>query len=157
MKTIGFLMLILILVATVSTMAYVGQPKAESPATVIRPAGAAVPDSVLAEETKPAAVVKMTGWMKFDPAKVTVNVGDTVEWKNTSIVVHTVTCDTKKAADPKHVALPEGAEPFDSGNVSAGKTFTHTFTVAGTYKYFCIPHEKMGMVGEVEVKPVAVK
>ena len=30
-------------------------------------------------------------------------------------------------------------------------TFSFTFEEPGTYDYFCIPHEKMGMVGSVTV------
>jgi plastocyanin len=33
-----------------------------------------------------------------------------------------------------------------------GNTYQHTFTVPGTYRYFCQPHESNGMVGEVVVK-----
>ena len=65
-----------------------------------------------------------------------------------------VTCDPSKARDAAaHVALPAGAEPFDSGTVKAKGAYRHTFTVAGRFRYFCIPHERMGMVGEVEVLP----
>ena len=31
------------------------------------------------------------------------------------------------------------------------KTYSLKFTVAGTYKYFCIPHELLGMVGQITV------
>ncbi|RMG67271.1 MAG: hypothetical protein D6715_05170 [Calditrichaeota bacterium] len=97
--------------------------------------------------------ITMTNTLKFNPASDTIRVGQTVEWRNTSLLVHTVTCDPKKAAKPEHVALPEGAEPFDSGNMDPDATFRHTFTVPGVYKYFCIPHEAAGMVGEIVVLP----
>ncbi|MBD3345169.1 MAG: hypothetical protein GF401_08925 [Chitinivibrionales bacterium] len=58
----------------------------------------------------------------------------------------------EKANDPKNVALPKGAKPFDSGTMQPGEEYRHTFTTAGLYRYFCIPHEKAGMVGEVIVK-----
>jgi plastocyanin len=29
---------------------------------------------------------------------------------------------------------------FDSGNMGYGQTYTHTFTVPGTYKYYCKYH-----------------
>lgn len=101
---------------------------------------------------EPAAVVAMTNQLTYTPKKVTVKVGDTVEWRNSSLLVHTVTADPEVAAMQKDVALPKGAEPFDSGNIDPEGTFRHTFEVPGTYRYFCIPHEGAGMVGEVVVK-----
>lgn len=108
------------------------------------------PDS--APDTEAEVTVRMTDGLKFDPEKVTVEVGQTVKWINEpSTVVHTVTADTDKARNPEHVHLPEGAETFDSGRLQPGDVFTHTFDVPGRYKYFCIPHERAGMTGEVEV------
>ena len=50
-----------------------------------------------------------------------------------------------------NAVLPAGVEPFDSGAVEEEGTFSHTFTVKGTYKYVCVYHEAMGMVGTVIV------
>jgi plastocyanin len=103
-------------------------------------------------EAKSSAVVAM-GFHSFDPPKVTIHAGETVLWENTSIIWHTVTADAAKAKDPANVALPAGAEAFDSGKVDSGGMYQHAFTVPGMYKYFCQPHEAMGMIGEVEVLP----
>lgn len=35
---------------------------------------------------------------------------------------------------------------------SSNRTFTYQFNNIGTYSYYCIPHEIMGMVGEVRVR-----
>jgi plastocyanin len=35
--------------------------------------------------------------------------------------------------------------------IEAGGSYQHTFDIAGTYEYFCIPHEGAGMIGTVEV------
>lgn len=98
----------------------------------------------------------------FDPPELTVSVGDTVVWKNTSSRRHTVTAyeDT----------VPDGAEFFASGGYDSedaarraftddfggvldnGETFEHTFEVPGRYDYVCIPHEQGGMVGAVVVE-----
>lgn len=96
--------------------------------------------------------MEMTDEPKFKPEKITVKVGDTVKWKNTSNLVHTVTADPEKAANKENVKLPEGAEPFHSGNINRGETFQHTFNKAGTYQYVCLPHEAQGMIGEVTVE-----
>jgi plastocyanin len=111
------------------------------------------PRAVRAAEERPAATVDMTD--RFDPARVTVRVGQTVEWTNSSEMVHTVTADPEKAADRDNVRLPEAAQTFDSGDIEPGETFRHTFTVPGSYRYVCLPHEDQGMIGEVEVRPAA--
>ena len=91
----------------------------------------------------------------FEPETVTINAGQAVAWENKSWIWHTVTADPAKAKKPEDVALPPGAETFDSGKVESGGTYQHAFTVPGTYRYFCKPHELKGMVGEVVVKPAA--
>lgn len=96
------------------------------------------------------AIVKM-GFMDFQPNLVTVRRGDTVEWRNTSVVMHTVTGDPQKAGRPGLASVPSGASPFNSGNLKAGRIFKHTFTVPGTYKYYCEIHD--GMTGTVVVNP----
>src|SRR5205085_8712366 len=84
---------------------------------------------------------------KFEPAAITVKVGDTVTWTNNQLVAHTVTCDPAKARLPGSTALPAGAAPFDSGELMQDQTFKHQFTVKGQYRYFCILHEEMKMIG----------
>jgi plastocyanin len=76
-----------------------------------------------------------------------------VTWRNTSQLTHTVTDDPAKATNQADAQLPSGVQAWDSGDLNAGQTFTHTFDVAGTYKYFCQPHEAAGMVGTIVVTP----
>ncbi len=104
-------------------------------------------------DSKALTVVQMTNEFKFVPDRVKIRKGDTIEWKNVSQVVHTVTADPVRAANPKNVVLPKTATPFHSGDIQPGQSFKYTFTVAGQYRYFCVPHETFGMVGEVEVAP----
>ncbi len=101
----------------------------------------------------PAAVVRLTDMLTFQPKVDTIAVGQTVEWINGSVLVHTVTADPSKATQDGSAALPEGAEAFDSGNLEPGAKFSHRFTVAGLYRYFCIPHEGARMIGEIVVLP----
>jgi plastocyanin len=94
----------------------------------------------------------------FRPREITVSVGDTVVWKNTSTRAHSVTA--------YEAALPSGADYFATGGfdteqsardawddndgvITNGQTFGHRFEVAGEFPYFCIPHETAGMVGTV--------
>ncbi|MEE9205920.1 MAG: plastocyanin/azurin family copper-binding protein [Acidimicrobiia bacterium] len=100
-----------------------------------------------------AATVEMTNGLSFSPVKLTVEVGDVIEWRNRSLFTHTVTADPKLAKDATHVELPKGARPFDSGDVPPGEIFRLALEVPGRYRYFCIPHEGKGMLGEIDVKP----
>jgi len=101
---------------------------------------------------EPAATVTMTNTLSFSPQQVTIQAGETVEWKNTSVIVHTVTADPEEATVEESVQLPDGAAAFDSGDLDRGETFTHTFETPGTYRYFCIPHEGARMFGTVVVE-----
>lgn len=98
------------------------------------------------------AVVEMTGDLDFQPPSLTIEAGQTVEWRNVSDLPHTVTADPGKAADSSHVALPDGADPFDSGFIQADGSYSHPFDVPGEYRYFCIPHEGAGMVATLTVE-----
>lgn len=128
---------------------------------VWRPAGAPppfpgpLPTTTIAAPPLPpadvAAIVTMTNDNLFVPLRVTVRAGQAVEWRNTSIVMHTVTADPERAAQATSYSLPPGAAPFHSGDMYDGDAFRHTFTTPGEYKYFCQPHEAHGMVGWVDV------
>ncbi|HQU16732.1 MAG: cupredoxin domain-containing protein [Gammaproteobacteria bacterium] len=97
------------------------------------------------------AVITLTNLLTFEPQVLTVRAGQTVEWRNGSLLVHTVTADPALAANTKDVALPAGAKPFNSGDLKPGAVFRHTFRVPGRYRYFCIPHEGAGMIGNIVV------
>jgi plastocyanin len=100
----------------------------------------------------PDVVVKMTDKPPmYMPVKVAIKVGQTVEWVNNAETLHSVTTDPDSAQKPGDVLSPPGAKPFDSGFMKPGMTFDYTFTVPGTYKYLCLPHEKDGMIGYVTV------
>jgi plastocyanin len=114
------------------------------------------PDDPL-EEARPlgdeAVDVTMTDDLRFDPQVLRIRSGQTVVWRNTTDLPHTVTAHPERVRSPEQVALPEGAEPFDSGFLFAGEEFRHTFTVPGEYVYICIPHDQAPMVGTVVVEP----
>jgi plastocyanin len=127
-----------------------GEPSPQSTA-----APTATPPPIPSSQTASisAVIVTMTDDMTFVPATLTIPLGTTVRWENHSKDTHTVTADPKHASDARDVLLPDGAEPFDSGKIKPGDTYSHTFVVPGTYKYTCIPHEEMGMLGQIDVKP----
>jgi plastocyanin len=100
-----------------------------------------------------ALEVTMTDDLRYLPAVLQVRVGDTVTWRNTSNIIHTVTADPSNVRDPSMVVLPAGAASFDSGSMRSGDVFRHTFAVPGEYTYLCIPHVQQGMVGRIVVIP----
>jgi len=97
----------------------------------------------------PAIVVRMTNSKTFEPKSITVKAGDTVLWKNESNMTHSVTDEPALAVTAQDAALPPNAKEFNSGLLPPGKDYSYTFTVPGTYRYFCIPHEAVGMLGTV--------
>jgi len=64
----------------------------------------------------------------FQPASVTINVGDSITWTNSGLMQHTVTSDT-------------GAWP--STTLDPGQTLSLTFNVSGTFSYHCSIHPIM--------------
>lgn len=82
---------------------------------------------------------------KFTPAEITVNEGDTVIWTN-SEGRHNVNGTTAK--------YPDNPESFGN-EVATDWTFSHIFTMVGTYKYQCDPHVQSAMFGTVIVQDFA--
>jgi plastocyanin len=103
-----------------------------------------------------AVTVKMTSQLRFEPAEVTIQRGEKITWVNASPIPHTTTGDPAKnpvkETRPELAQLPPGAEGWDSGLLNEGQAFSHTFTVTGEYKYFCIPHVLSGMLGTITVQ-----
>lgn len=97
--------------------------------------------------------VTMTDDLRFAPEEIRIRVGQTVVWRNTTPLIHTVSADPEAVREPEQVRLPEGAEPFDSGFLFPDDTFRRTFTVPGEYVYICIPHDMAPMVGRIVVEP----
>jgi len=98
----------------------------------------------------------------FVPDELTVSVGDTVVWENTSTRNHTVTAYEggipDEAAyfasggfDDERTARDAWHDDF-GGRLENGDRFSHTFEVPGRYDYVCIPHEFGGMYATVFVE-----
>jgi len=66
--------------------------------------------------------------MTFTPGTISVAANTTIKWTNKDAVTHTVTSDSGL---------------FDSGSITSGGTWSHTFASAGTYAYHCTPHPTM--------------
>ena len=62
--------------------------------------------------------------VSFDPATVTITVGDRVRWRNQGIIQHTAT-----------------GSFWDTGAIESGaKSSAFTFGQAGTFHYVCVFH-----------------
>ncbi len=123
--------------------------------SLLAPASARVQARLLADGCSPKTAkakvtVDATNALKFSPAKVCLKKGGKVTWRNTGSVSHTTTDEASLAANAKDAELPTGATGWNH-TLSPGKSWSHKFTVVGTYKYFCIPHEQLGMLGKIVV------
>lgn len=105
------------------------------------------------------STVEMRESQRFEPSPLRVTQGTTVTFVNESSQAHTVTAYED--------GIPGGADYFASGDfeseadarealaegiIGQEESFEVTFDVAGTYEYFCIPHEEQGMTGVVIVE-----
>jgi plastocyanin len=86
----------------------------------------------------------------FVPPEITIEVGDTVAWKNSDAATHTVTSGSADDAG-------NWGAVFDSGLQKPGGTFEHTFTAAGEYPFLCQLHPwmlgKIIVTEEMEEQP----
>lgn len=155
---------------TVNVSASATPAAAASPAVAITPATTpasaatsvpATPTVAASPAATPAAssstlTIHMTNELRFTPAQLTIKVGQTVTWVNDSSLPHSSTDDLAKnpvaQQFPQYSQLPDGASAWDSGILQPGSTFSQTFTVAGTYNYFCVPHVLSGMRGTITVQ-----
>jgi amicyanin len=80
--------------------------------------------------------VSISGYA-FNPASLSINVGDTVTWTNMDSAPHTVNSSS-------------GPEKFDSPSLQKGQSWSFTFSKAGAYSYYCAIHPDMK--GSVTVK-----
>ncbi len=64
----------------------------------------------------------------FNPPRATVKAGTTVTWVNEDDIPHTITSTTKQ---------------FKSKTLDTDDKFSFTFTMPGTYDYFCSLHPHM--------------
>ena len=86
-----------------------------------------------AEEAPDPLAVHIDNFV-FQPAELTVKVGQTVTWTNRDDIPHTVVCAGK----------------FRSKTMDTDGSFEFTFTAAGEYKYFCSLHPHMTGIVKVE-------
>jgi len=82
----------------------------------------------------------------FSPNPIKIKIGNTITWINNDNTIHTVTSGKPNS--------PNAGQIFDSGLtslISPSKSFSHKFTKAGEFSYFCRLHPNM--VGTIDVEP----
>lgn len=94
----------------------------------------------------------------YVPSELTINVGDQVVFHNVSGGPHNVQfwADSIPAgsADALSAGMPDQMSPLAGPLIvepNATYTVTFTNTPAGDYKFYCLPHLAMKMVGKITV------
>ncbi len=91
------------------------------------------------------------GMLVFDPAKLTIKPGDTVEWVNNKVPPHNVVFDA--ANNPTKSADVAKGLSHKQLLMTPGQAIKSTFSdvPAGEYTYYCEPHRGAGMIGKITV------
>jgi plastocyanin len=91
-----------------------------------------------APQTATTDTIRLSG-TTFSPSSLTVKVGSTIVWVNTQNIFHTVT--------------PNGHSKWSRTETSStGEVLRVTINEAGTFDYFCEPHQSQGMTGRLVVQ-----
>ena len=85
--------------------------------------------AVGAASTSSVTIGEAGGKYHFSPATAFVNVGGSFTWTNGS--------------DAPHTVISNSGTELGSATLTAGKTFSHTFTTTGTFQYHCTIHTYM--------------
>jgi len=72
----------------------------------------------------------------FEPAGIAISKGQTIIWKNSDGILHSVKSVTGE---------------FDSGIIKPGQTYSYKFDIDGPYQYYCATHRSMHH-GNISVK-----
>ena len=75
----------------------------------------------------------------YEPSNLTFKAGEKITFKITSETeFHTFTIDE--------------LDIYETADAGESYEFTITFETAGTYRLYCVPHETLGMIGEVTIQ-----
>lgn len=93
------------------------------------------------------------GMLAFEPSKLTVKPGDTIEWVNNKVPPHNVVFDA--ANNPtKSADLAKGLS-HKQLLMTPGQTVKTAIPAdapAGDYTFYCEPHRGAGMIGKITVE-----
>lgn len=104
--------------------------------------------SSAAAETYSVKMGSDNGMLKFDPPKLTIKAGDSVNWVNNKLAPHNAVFDKTK--------VPEGVDAAAISHkkllTAPGDSYSTTFDTPGTYTYYCEPHRGAGMMATITVE-----
>src|SRR6266571_2823593 len=136
-----------------------GDKRTSAPHTVTAPSA---PISIVDQDGQPAVsgvpsatstIVDVTvgggNGFQFVPDTVNISVGDTVQW-TWATSFHSVTSGPPCVADSQYCS-PNDMNCASGILSNSGTVYTHTFSQAGAYSYFCAAHCSLGMTGVVNV------
>lgn len=106
-----------------------------------------------AAETYQVKLGSDKGQLAFEPAKLTIKAGDTIEWVNNKVPPHNVVFDGDK--NPEKSADLAKTLSHKQLLMSPGQKQTTTFpadAAPGEYTFYCEPHRGAGMVGKITVE-----
>jgi plastocyanin len=130
--------------------------------TAAAPAPAAAPAAAAAPITGKTVTVNMIGDAKgyrFEPATITIKVGDGIKFVNVTGGPHNVTFWSDSI--PAAAAAALGANMANTTSpltgpllIAPNDTYIVSFagTKAGAYKFYCTPHLALGMKGSITVQ-----
>jgi plastocyanin len=138
-----------------------GEKKAEdqSTTTATPEQPAAAPAAAGGGATHDVSMVLDGAKYKFDPAELTIKVGDVVNFHNKSGGPHNVSfwADSipKGAADVLKGSMPDQMAPLEGPLLTEpDAVYKVSFAGAptGDYKFYCLPHLALGMHGKITVQ-----
>ena len=95
--------------------------------------------------------------LNFDPATLSIHVGDTVMWvwvtPGHSVVSGTATSNPPAETPDGKFCSPNNTNCASPPLGNTGDTYQHTFNTAGSFPYYCMPHGTLGMTGTIQVSP----
>lgn len=116
--------------------------------------------NVVASPADADHVVEMEA-VAFTPNELTVQTGDTVEFRHVGGEAHTVFAYGDQIPGDATYWASGGFESQQAaeagweeaeGAVQSGQSYVHTFETAGEHAYYCAPHEAAGMTGRIVVE-----
>lgn len=93
------------------------------------------------------------GMLAFEPSKLTVKPGDTIEWVNNKVPPHNVVFDA--AQNPAKSADMAKGLSHKQLLMTPGQSVKTTIPAdapAGDYTFYCEPHRGAGMIGKLTVE-----
>ncbi|WP_166375950.1 cupredoxin domain-containing protein [Aeromicrobium phragmitis] len=86
----------------------------------------------------------------FEPASLVIAPGTEVRWRNVGARSYAVA--TERGSETGQQFIPDGAEPWHSGDLKPGETYARVFEEEGTYVYWSPDHRDQQMIGTIVVE-----